>query len=274
MNADYPADQPLLSRDELLTEAISAMKILKFTSFLIYTLLAVKFIIDILIVINSITNAFLWIDLDLIRNSIHYLWERFSFVLTSVVILANHNNLEKLNIDKSFLVLYVVTGIMFGRYYFWPVGWLGLLFTGLIMYMLLKNKFNLKNHAHPNPATIVVILVIAFCIYWLYVIRFVGTPAIDQYIVLFLMRSPFWVIEEIIFRGLLWMCLESFGWHHFRIVLVQVLLFWIFHIQYMLSDPFLFWLQIPVLGAFLGILVWRYKSINPSSVAHILFNLR
>jgi len=252
------------------------MKILKYTSFLIFTLLTVKLVVGVLTTINFVTTSLLWIDtLGLIKNTVYYLWERFSFVLTSVVIIANHNNLDRLNIDKSFLVLYAIAGIMFGRYYFWPVGWLAFLFVGLIIYMLLKNKFN--NHEkqiRPNHAKIVIILIVAFCIYWLYVIRFIGIPAIDQYIALFLMRSPFWVIEEVIIRGLLWMELEAFGWRHLRIVLVQALLFWILHIQYMLSDPFLFWLQIPILGVFLGILVWRYKSISLSSAAHILFNLR
>lgn len=251
------------------------MKILKYTSFLIYTILAVKFIIEALTLINHVPPSFVWVDtLGLINNTLNYLWERFSFVLTSLVICANYDNLGKLNIDKSFLVLYAIAGILFGIYYFWPAGWLGLLFAGWIIYMLLKNKFNLEQRARPNPAMIMAILVIVFCWYWLYKIIFIGTPVIIQYIILFLMGSPFWVIEEVIFRGLLWMDLEALGWRPIRIVLVQSLLFWILHIKYVLSDPFLFWLQLPIFGVFYGILVWRYKSISPSSVTHILFNLR
>jgi hypothetical protein len=258
----------------LLIETISAMKILKYTSFLIYAILAAKLIVDVLGIINYVTAPF-WIDiLRLIENTLNYLWERYSFVLASVMIFVNYGNLSKLNIDKSFLVLYAISGIIFSVYYFWPVGWLGLLFAGLIIYLLLKNKFNLEQRAHRNPAMIIAILVIVFCCYWLFKIIIVGTPAIDRYIVVFLTGSPFAVIEEVIFRGMLWMDLEASGWRHFRIVLVQALLFWILHIKYMLSDPFLFWVQLPIVGVFLGILVWRYKSISPSTVAHILLNLR
>ena len=251
------------------------MRILKYTSFVIYTILAVKLIIEVLTFINQATAYFAWVDtLGLINNSLNYLWERFSFVLTSVVIFVNYDNLEKLNIDKSFLVLYAFVGVLFGVYYFLPVGWLGLLFAGWIIYMLLKNKFNLEQRVHPSPVIIIAILVIVFCWYWLYRIMFIGNPVINQYVVLFLMGSPFWVIEEVIFRGLLWMDLEALGWHHLRIVIVQALLFWILHMKYVLSDPVLFWLQLPLSGVFYGFLVWRYKSISPSSIAHILFNLR
>jgi|CXWJ01.1.fsa_nt_gi hypothetical protein len=254
---------------------IITMKILNYTSLLVFALLMVKLIVDVLTTINDVTVSFLWIDnLELIKTTVYYLWQRFSFVLISAIILINSSNLNKLHIDKNFLVLYAVTGIIYGIYYFWPTGWLGFLFVGLIAYRLLKNKFNLEHRARPNPAMITVILVIAFCSNWLYKIMFVGTPAIDKYIAFFLEGLPFWVIEEVVFRGMLWASLEAFGWSHFRIMLAQALLFWILHIQYLLLDPLLFWLQLPILAVFLGILVLKYKSIYQSSVAHILFNLR
>lgn len=251
------------------------MKISKYAGLLVFALLMVKLLVEVITVISDVTASSLWADnLNLIYIPIYYFWQRFSFVLISVIILANPSNLNKLNIDKNFLVLYSAAGTIYSIYYFWPTGWLGFLFVGLIVYRLLKNKFDLEQHAHPNSAMITAILVIVFCFYWLYRIMFVGTPVIDRYIAFFLEGSPFWVIEEVVFRGMLWASLEAFGWSRFRIVIAQALLFWISHIHYVLSDPVLFWLRIPILAVFLGILVWKYKSIYQSSIAHILFNLR
>lgn len=163
------------------------MNISKYATFLVFALLMVKLIVDVLTIINNVAAPFLWIDtLDLINATVYYLWQRFAFVLTSIIIFANSSNLNKINIDKSFLVLYAGTGIIYGIYYFWPTGWLGFLFAGLIVNRLIKNKFNLEQRARPNPAMIMAILVIAFSSYWLYKITFVGTPSIDKYIIFFL----------------------------------------------------------------------------------------
>jgi Type II CAAX prenyl endopeptidase Rce1-like len=179
-----------------------------------------------------------------------------------------------MNIDKDFLVIYATSGVLFGAKYFWPTGWLGLVCAGLIVYMLIKNKFYFEHRAVPNSAKIMIILLAAFFLNWWYKITFLGKPAIDQYVMFYLSGLPFWVMEEAIFRGMLWMSLEALGWRPFRIVLVQAFVFSILHIQYVLSNPFLFWVLNPLLSVFDGVLVWKYKSITPSTIAHILFNLR
>jgi hypothetical protein len=140
--------------------------------------------------------------------------------------------------------------------------------------MLIKNKFTFEQRTTPNSAKIVIILLAAFFLNWWYKITFLGKPAIGQYAMVYLSGLPFWVMEEAINRGMLWMSLDALGWRPFRIVLVQAFVFWILHIQYVLSDPFLFWVLTPLGSVFFGVLVWKYKSISPSSLAHILFNLR
>jgi len=179
-----------------------------------------------------------------------------------------------MNIDKNFLILYVTSGIVFGAKNFWPAGWLVLVCVGLIVYMLIKNQFDFAQRATPNSAKVVTILLAAFFLNWWYKITFIGKPAIGQYVMFYLSGMPFWVMEEALIRGMLWMMLESFGWRPFRIVLVQAFVFWILHIQYVVSNPFLFWILTPAGSVFYGVFVWRYKSITPSAIAHILFNLR
>jgi hypothetical protein len=216
-----------------------------------------------------------WLDtLRAIQNSTFYLWKSFSFILVGIVILVNRNDLKKININRIFLYLFAINGILFCRYYFWPAGWMGIVISGCITYMLLKNKFNFENNSRPNSRGIIIVLVIAYLLYWLVKIELLNIPSIVKYTHYFLTLSPSWLVEEVIFRGLLWMCLEELGWSEFVIIIVQAWLFWLFHIYYMFSNPILFWLEIPLLNILLGILVRKYKSITPSSVAHILFNLR
>lgn len=252
------------------------MKIAKYTSLLIYTLLAAgSLAIFLNIFIDYLPISLAWRDtLPAIQDTLVYLWDRFSFVLVSVVILANRNNPSKMNIDQNYLMLYVASGIVFGAKYFWPTGWLGLVCVGLIAYMLIKNKFDFAQRATPDSAKMTLILFAAFFLNWWYKITFMGRPAIGQYVMFYISGLPFWVMEEALIRGMLWMTLEAFGWRPFRIVLVQAFIFWILHIQYVLSNPYLFWVLTPLGSIFYGVLVWKYKSITPSAIAHILFNLR
>jgi len=252
------------------------MKILKFASLLIYILLAINFLLEFVpVFIDYIHVSFGGIDAwYAIRNIFFNFWSQFSFVLVSIVILANYNSMSKMNIDRNFLILYVISGIVFGAKNFWPAGWLGLVCVGLIIYMLIKNKFNFEIRPTPDPAKIMMVISAVFLIHWLYMLTFVGKPAMEQYLMFCLSGLPLWVMEEVIIRGMIWMSLDALGWRPSWIVIIQALIFWAIHVPYVLSDPFLFWLQIPVISIFLGILVWRYKSITPSALFHILFNLR
>jgi hypothetical protein len=250
-----------------------------FTYLAFFVLLAVRFPIgDFASNLSRLfnTTAFSsWMDnLRSIQNWTFYPWDRFSFVLVGIVILANRNDLKKIKIDKIFLVMFACSGLLFCRYYFWPLGWMGGLISGYIIYILLKNELNFENDSRPNSRQMIVILVIAFFLYHLLNIESLNVAEIDAIVHFLLTKLPSWMVEEVIFRGLLWMCLEEFGWSELLIIIVQALLFWIFHIYYMFSDPILFWLEVPIASVLLGILVWKYKSITPSSVAHILFNLR
>jgi membrane protease YdiL (CAAX protease family) len=209
-----------------------------------------------------------------IQNSTSYVWENFSFVLVGVVILANRDNLIRLKIDKVFLTLFIASGILYCRYYFWPLGWAALLVSGFIAYTLVRNVCCFEYDVRINSRRIVLFLVVAFLLYWSFKIEYIAVPSVDNYINVFLTRLPFWLVEEIVFRGLLWMYLEELNLPSLAIMLIQALSFWIFHVNSMFSAPLDFWLIIPIGCIFFGVLVWRYGSITPSAIAHILVNLR
>lgn len=79
------------------------------------------------------------------------------------------------------------------------------------------------------------------------------------------------VLEEPAFRGFLWGFLEQHRWRGVHIWLLQAALFWLGHLRYF-SNPFLFWVTVPLGGLLLGWLSWHSKSIAPSVVAHAAYN--
>ena len=124
------------------------------------------------------------------------------------------------------------------------------------------------NAAESNRWQIVMTLIIGFFL----VLLIISDTKISQEIHWSIVRMPFVVIEEVIFRGLLWMFLKFLSWTDPKIIILQAVLFWLSHTYYMFANPILFWIIIPIVSILLGIMVWRYKSITSSTIAHILFN--
>lgn len=79
------------------------------------------------------------------------------------------------------------------------------------------------------------------------------------------------VVEEFLFRGLLWGHLRTKGLDEKRVFLVQALLFWLAHLYYV-SKSFTFLLTIPLLSILLGYVTYRSKSISPALIMHAFFN--
>jgi membrane protease YdiL (CAAX protease family) len=80
------------------------------------------------------------------------------------------------------------------------------------------------------------------------------------------------VVEEIMFRGMLWMLLKNLNFSEIKIVILQAILFWISHV-YAFNNLAFFWINAPMISILLGVIVWRSKSITPSTIAHILINM-
>jgi len=81
------------------------------------------------------------------------------------------------------------------------------------------------------------------------------------------------VIEEITFRGLLWLFLRRLNILEWKILLLQSVVFLLFHINYVFQSPLAFIITIPV-GSFLcGLLVWKSRSLAPSILVHYLYNV-
>lgn len=68
------------------------------------------------------------------------------------------------------------------------------------------------------------------------------------------------------------MFLKDLGLNESRIFYIQALVFWISHINYLFESPIFFWIILPIVSLTYGYVVYRSKSLTPSTIAHILYN--
>lgn len=196
----------------------------------------------------------------------------WSFLFAVIIIFVNRENLKNLNVDSGFLPLFVISGIFYSRYYFWPSGWLVLLLLGITFIYIWKKGIRL---GEPNPkADRMSYAILAICfVVVLLVSHSLNIAKIGWAIKTFVTDLPIVLMEEFIFRGLLWLVLRNLNWRDPAILFVQAILFWFFHAHGMFSDPFFFWVLAPIVSTSLGIIAWQARSIGPSTLAHIFINI-
>lgn len=220
----------------------------------------------------GLPNPPFWMEsLWLIQDRTFYLYERWSFIFVGIIVILNQSNLKSLNIDWNFLEIFVISGVAYTIYFFWPSGWAAALisiYLFVYLFIHINQKYKHVNATKSNRWQILMTLIIGFFL----ILLINRDTKIGLAIHWSIVRMPFVVIEEIIFRGLLWMFLKFLGWTTPKIIVLQAILFWLFHAYYMFVFPILFWIIIPIMSIILGIMVWRYKSITPSTIVHILFN--
>jgi hypothetical protein len=248
-----------------------------FTYVALFVLLAVRFPIgdfaSNLTRISNIADLASWVEnLKATQDwTQYYLWGRFSFVLVGIVIIVNRGDLKSLNIDKYFIGIFICNGLLYCSYYFLPSGWIAGLISIYMVIMLIRKKFGFEG-VKPNLRRIVIFIVIGSFLYLLLMGGSLNTTKIEADIYGFLTHLPFWVMEEVMFRALLWAYLKNLGRSEIKIVIIQALLFWLSHVYHMFTYPIVFWIATPIASILLGIIVWRYKSITPSTIAHAFFN--
>jgi membrane protease YdiL (CAAX protease family) len=211
--------------------------------------------------------------LTTVHGVLSYAYIHLSMLIVAIVILVNRRDTRKLNVDWPFLILFLWGALAFCRDYLWPVGWLTVLLAIYILFTPNKDGNRFVKIEQGVVEAIVVIL-IAFFICLLFLRTALDFRTIRTAVYWFLIGfPPAAMIEEVTFRGLLWMWLRSRNWPEVRIVVVQAILFWLAHTKYLLAEPVAFWVVVPLLSMLLGIIVWRTRSITPSAIAHICINV-
>lgn len=201
-----------------------------------------------------------------------YLWFSWSFIFIGTVAIINRNDLRGLNIDKTFIAIYLLGSLSYWMYENrFPYGWLGV-FLAIVMCVLFRKRDFRFATLEPNAKSVALIAMMMFLL-----IVWMRRDSFGLNTALWLFHSaatdiPFVLSEEVIFRGLLWKFLEDFNFPAPKIIGIQALLFWFSHIDSITEYPIFFWIITPIAGIVLGAVVWRAKSITISFFAHILAN--
>lgn len=220
----------------------------------------------------GISVPLFWVEiLRTIQNLTYYLHFGWSFILVGLIIIINRYDLQSLNIDQAFVAIFIAGSLTYWQYYRWPSGWIALLIPVVIFLLHKKQEFKFPQ-TEPILGRIAILIVLVFFLGLMFKRGFLSINNILSLTHLIATEVPFVIVEEVVFRGLLWMFLVHLNWSAPRIVGLQAFLFWLSHIYNILTDPIFFWILAPIISIILGLIVWRSKSITISLLAHIFFN--
>jgi membrane protease YdiL (CAAX protease family) len=200
------------------------------------------------------------------------------YLLSIVLVWLNRPNLEKLNVDKLFVYLSILGGIFWVVYL--PSNYALLALLALILiFRILKSKPAIveeKRYLYSTEIWIFALISIGTAIApALFYNPPVKNPVNLNMIIATLLEADLALVvfEELLFRGVLWAYLKQLNINEKNIIFIQAALFWIAHNKFLLLDnPYPFWISLPLNSLLFGMMVWRSKSLAPSTVVHLLYN--
>ncbi len=210
--------------------------------------------------------------LILAHDPFGYIYGRAALLVIALVLLFRRRELSRLNIDAAFPYLFIWATLAFALGNPGPLGWAAAILA-VFLPLLLRRDDQRLGRMQPAAFWALFGIVVAFCICLIGVRRVLDPGMIRSAIHWMLFDfPPNAVVEEVVFRGLLWMSLRSLGWPDGPILGLQTILFWLVHAQYLFTDPVGFWVIVPLLSLALGIITWRTRSLTASTIAHICMN--
>jgi membrane protease YdiL (CAAX protease family) len=210
-------------------------------------------------------------SLRLLQNQFIYLFDGYSLILISMVVIVNRSNLNRLNIDKYFVAVILCGGLSYDWDPSWQLG-LATALASFFVFILCGKGWLIFSSAEPNLTRVFLVILLGFLLGLLLMGNPINFMKFRWVIQWFLFFIPFVVAEEVMFRGMLWSFLKDLNFSVFWIVTSQAILFWLSHVHFANNLVF-FWVITPVVSVLLGIIVWRYRSITLSATAHMLVNL-
>jgi len=215
--------------------------------------------------------------------SFSYWYAAVTSVSMATLLWLNRRDLSRLNVDKTFVFLVVFSSLLLfsglpesaGI----PVGFFIGGATIFVAWAALSGRLCFGQS--PRWGWSVWLLVLASVLPLLPLLLLAilkgahaGSISFQTFLAAFLQANlPGVVFEEFLFRGMIWMCLRDFGLKDGVIVCVQAILFWISHHVFLATGAgYGFWVALPLIGVLFGILVWRSRSLTPSTISHLLYN--
>jgi membrane protease YdiL (CAAX protease family) len=189
--------------------------------------------------------------------------------------------LASLNIDRPFVIALMTGGFLYLFYLTPDIGILVGITAAFVFGAYRNNHFVLKNKVEYPPETILLVFA-SILLPLLSVVLFNLTIRKPINFQLFLViplsilqaQLAAIVFEEVIFRGALCAYLRHLNLKEPVIFFTQAFLFWIAHSKFILIEhrAYSFWVYSPLVSLLLGFIVWRSKSLTPSTIAHFLLN--
>lgn len=197
-----------------------------------------------------------------------------SFPLIVLVIRLNQDRLQKLNMDKFYVVFLMASGLIV--LYILPYNLFAVIALIYVVYAFFDNKVKFGT-LNDNVLRMFLLTAIVYAGTMICTTGFFGATMVNLRVEQSLRRFtlelvPSSIYEEAVYRGMLYMFLKDLGVSETRTFFIQAFLFWIGHISYLLNSPLFFWVILPILSLMLGYLAIRSKSLTPSTIAHILYN--
>ncbi|SRR6266498_295206 len=203
-----------------------------------------------------------------------------AYILTATIVWLNRHRLAALNIDRPFIAVLILGGVLYSFYLRHGAGIFVGITAGLIFWAYQTNQFVFNNPVpYPKATRLLILLTIPLALAPVLLFRLtLKTPLdFDTFFttlieILIIDLAPI-VFEEVLFRGALWAYVRSLGLSEQIAFYTQAILFWISHHSLLLlPNPYSFWVPLPIEAILLGLMTWRSKSLTPSTISHFLFN--
>jgi membrane protease YdiL (CAAX protease family) len=234
-----------------------------------------------------IVNTFIGILTGLVGinnfpDIIRYLNVILTYACVSVLLWQGTDYLEQYHMDRSTIILLVVTGIFRSRLNPAIDGFFKLiilLFTVFILFFLLKYWRNIPK---TKWSWVGVSLLLSLIVVPISVIEtfqpgvFLGmqiTPSLGIFLIRDFINNLSFIslCEEVLFRGVLWGYLRGIGWNENKIFIGQGVLFWLMHF-WRIWTPITFFITIPISTFIYSLLARNSNQIFPSVIAHTITN--
>lgn len=210
----------------------------------------------------------------------HHWYAGISYILTAVMVWLNRQRLAALNVDRLFVVILIFGGVLYAFSLRYGAGVFVGITTGLIFWAHQTNQLVIKNPVpYPKGTGFLILLIIPLALLPILLFRLTPKTPLDfdifntTFLGILITQLAGIVFEEVLFRGVLWAYVLSLGLSEQAAFYIQAILFWISHRSLLLlSNPYSFWVTLPVAAILLGLMTWRAKSLTPSTISHFLFN--
>jgi membrane protease YdiL (CAAX protease family) len=196
-----------------------------------------------------------------------------AYFLISITLYLNRKDLRSLNIDRNFIMVFILFGALYTLLL--PSFILALILGSSTLFNLLllsKRKFQFEDYS-PNYGKVLSLMLLFMMPDILIMILTGKYPNLQSGTTdlnAALTSNPLLsVIEEVVYRGMLWSFLRAKNMNEGNIIYVQAVLFWFSHFNEY-YNPVAFWVVIPLGSILLGLIVARSKSITFSSAVHVL----